>query len=164
MGVFGYAKKTWGDNTFNMGLRYDYVNSKGKQLFVEDEEQFPGFKNKFSNISGALGFTHSFSEDFNFKANAGSAFRAPNPAELGSNGVHEGTSRYEIGNENLKAERSFQADATLEFGHSIVTGSIGIYENYIHNFIYASAKRAIQKPSLMRTIMNRLMMFIVTVR
>ncbi|WP_223583474.1 TonB-dependent receptor [Sphingobacterium sp. GVS05A] len=141
LGVFGYAKKTWGHNTFNMGLRYDYVNSKGKQLFVDDEEQFPGFKNKFSNVSGALGFTHSFSEDFNFKANAGSAFRAPNPAELGSNGVHEGTSRYEIGNENLKAERSFQADATLEFGHSIVTGSIGIYENYIHNFIYASAKK-----------------------
>jgi len=141
LGAFGYAKKTWDANTFSLGLRYDYVNSKGKQLIVDDEEQFPGFRNKFSNVSTALGFTHSFSEDLNFKANAGSAFRAPNPAELGSNGVHEGTARYEIGNENLKAERSYQADATLEFGHSIVTGSIGIYENYIHNFIYASAQK-----------------------
>lgn len=141
VGAFGYAKKTWGDNTFHMGLRYDYVNSKGKQLIIEDKEQFAGFKNSFSNVSGALGYTHLFSEDLNFKANAGSAFRAPNPAELGSNGVHEGTARYEIGNENLKAERSYQADATLEFGHSIVTGSIGLYENYIHNFIYASAKK-----------------------
>jgi iron complex outermembrane receptor protein len=73
-----------------------------------------------------------------FKANAGSAFRAPNPAELGSNGVHEGTSRYEIGNANLSPERSYQADATLEYGSGIVTGSFGIYENYIHNYIYAS--------------------------
>ncbi|WP_239468736.1 TonB-dependent receptor [Sphingobacterium multivorum] len=141
LGAFGYAKKTWGENTFNVGLRYDYVKNKGKQLFIEDEEQFAGFKNSFSNVSGALGYTHIFSEDLNFKANAGSAFRAPNPAELGSNGVHEGTYRYEVGNENLKPERSYQADATLEFGHSIVTGSVGIYENYIHNFIYASTTK-----------------------
>lgn len=141
LGAFGYAKKTWGENTFNMGLRYDYVDNKGKQLIIDDEEQFAGFKNRFGNVSGALGYTHIFSEDLNFKANAGSAFRAPNPAELGSNGVHEGTFRYEIGNEDLKPERSYQADATLEFGHSIVTGSIGIYENYIHNFIYASTTK-----------------------
>lgn len=141
LGAFGYAKKTWGENTFNMGLRYDYVDNKGKQLIIDDEEQFAGFKNSFGNVSGALGYTHIFSEDLNFKANAGSAFRAPNPAELGSNGVHEGTFRYEIGNEDLKPERSYQADATLEFGHSIVTGSIGIYENYIHNFIYASTTK-----------------------
>ncbi|MFA6086835.1 TonB-dependent receptor, partial [Mucilaginibacter sp.] len=77
-------------------------------------------------------------DELSFKANAGSAFRAPNPAELGSNGVHEGTSRYEIGNANLTPERSYQADATLEYGSGFVTGSLGIYENYIHNYIYAS--------------------------
>jgi len=89
-------------------------------------------------VSGALGYTHVFNENLNFKANAGSAFRAPNPAELGSNGVHEGTFRYEVGNGNLSPERSYQADATLEFGSGLVTGSVGVYENYIHNYIYAS--------------------------
>jgi outer membrane cobalamin receptor len=42
-------------------------------------------------------------------------------------------SRYEIGNANLSPERSYQADATLEYGSGFVTGSFGIYENYIHN-------------------------------
>ncbi|WP_345955384.1 TonB-dependent receptor [Mucilaginibacter sp. PAMB04168] len=137
-GVFGFAKKTFGASSFSAGVRYDYIQSKGKQLFEDDEERFTGFNNTFNSISGALGYTHVFNENLNFKANAGSAFRAPNPAELGSNGVHEGTFRYEIGNGNLRPERSYQADATLEFGSGVVTGSLGVYENYVHNFIYAS--------------------------
>ena len=137
-GVFGFVKKTYGSNTVSAGLRYDYIKNNGKQLFEEYEEKFTGFKNTFNSISGALGYTHVFNDNINFKANAGSAFRAPNPAELGSNGVHEGTFRYEVGNGNLSPERSYQADATLEFGSGILTGSLGVYENYVHNFIYAS--------------------------
>ncbi|MBD1385533.1 TonB-dependent receptor [Mucilaginibacter rigui] len=138
-GAFVYAKKVWGQNTFSAGARFDYVKNKGKaQNNDEGNPIFTGFDNKFSNVSGALGYTHIFNDDLSFKANAGTAFRAPNPAELGSNGVHEGTSRYEIGDANLSPERSYQADATLEYGSGFVTGSFGIYENYIHNFIYAS--------------------------
>ena len=137
-GVFGFIKKTYGPNTVSAGLRYDYIKNKGKQLLEEGEERFPGFNNTFNSLSGALGYTHVFNEYVNFKANAGTAFRAPNPAELGSNGVHEGTFRYEVGNGDLKPERSYQADATLEFGTGILTGSLGVYENYIHNYIYAS--------------------------
>jgi iron complex outermembrane receptor protein len=137
-GAFGYVKKTWDSNTFSAGLRFDYIQNKGKQQFVEGDEIFTGFDNKFSNVSGALGYTHIFNDVLSFKANAGTAFRAPNPAELGSNGVHEGTNRYEIGSGNLSPERSYQADATLEYGSGFVTGSFGIYENYIHNYIYAS--------------------------
>ncbi|TFF40404.1 TonB-dependent receptor [Mucilaginibacter psychrotolerans] len=137
-GAFGYIKKVWDKNTFSAGLRVDYIQNKGKQQFVDGEEVFTGFDNKFGNLSGALGYTHAFNDALSFKANAGTAFRAPNPAELGSNGVHEGTNRYEIGNGSLAPERSYQADATLEYGSGFVTGSFGIYENYIHNYIYAS--------------------------
>jgi len=137
-GAFGYVKKTWDQNTFSAGVRFDYIQNKGKQAQQDGEEIFTGFDNKFANVSSAVGFTHIFNDALSFKANAGTAFRAPNPAELGSNGVHEGTNRYEIGNGGLSPERSYQADATLEYGSGFVTGSFGIYENYIHNFIYAS--------------------------
>jgi iron complex outermembrane receptor protein len=137
-GAFVYAKKTWDKNTFNIGARFDYIKNNGKPQEADGEQVFSGFNNKFSNVSAAAGFTHVFNDDLSFKANAGSAFRAPNPAELGSNGVHEGTNRYEIGNGDLSPERSYQADATLEYGSGFVTGSLGIYENYIHDYIYAS--------------------------
>lgn len=138
IGVFAFAKKNWDNNTFSVGARYDYRKNNGKQLFVDGDELFAPFQNKFSNVSGALGFTHQFNEEWNFKANAGSAFRAPNPAELASNGVHEGTYRYEIGNSNLSPERSYQVDAALEYEGKIVSASASVYNNYVHNFIYAS--------------------------
>ncbi|MFD2285516.1 TonB-dependent receptor [Pedobacter petrophilus] len=138
IGAFAYVKKNWESNTLSIGARYDYRKNNGKQLFVDDEERFAPFQNKFSNVSGALGFTHQFNEELNFKANAGSAFRAPNPAELASNGVHEGTFRYEIGNPNLSPERSYQVDAALEYEGKIISASASVYNNYIHNFIYAS--------------------------
>ena len=139
IGAFIYAKKTWGQNTFSAGARFDYINNNGKAQSKDDGTViFPGFDNKFSNVSGAIGYTHVFNDVLSFKSNAGTAFRAPNPAELGSNGVHEGTNRYEIGNGSLSPERSYQADATLEYDSGFVTGSFGIYENYIHNYIYAS--------------------------
>ncbi|WP_131538420.1 TonB-dependent receptor [Pedobacter nototheniae] len=138
IGVFAYAKKNWDNNTFSLGARYDFRKNNGKQLFDDGEERFAPFENKFSNVSGALGFTHQFNDEWNFKANAGSAFRAPNPAELGSNGVHEGTFRYEVGNPNLNPERSYQIDAALEYEGKIVSASASVYNNYIHNYIYAS--------------------------
>ncbi|MBK0380185.1 TonB-dependent receptor [Mucilaginibacter segetis] len=137
-GTFVYLKKTWEKSTFSAGARFDFISNNGKALQKEGEQVFAGFDNKFTNVSGALGYTHVFNDYLSFKANAGSAFRAPNPAELGSNGVHEGTNRYEIGSAGLNPERSYQTDATLEYGSGIITGSFGIYENYIHNFIYAS--------------------------
>ena len=138
IGVFAFAKKNWDNNTFSIGARYDFRKNNGKQLFKDGEEIFAPFQNKFSNVSGALGFTHQFNEEWNFKANAGSAFRAPNPAELASNGVHEGTFRYEIGNSALSPERSYQVDAALEYEGKIVSASASVYNNYVHNFIYAS--------------------------
>lgn len=138
IGVFAFAKKNWENNTFSIGARYDFRKNNGKQLFKDGEEIFAPFQNKFSNVSGALGFTHQFNEEWNFKANAGSAFRAPNPAELASNGVHEGTFRYEIGNSALSPERSYQVDAALEYEGKIVSASASVYNNYVHNFIYAS--------------------------
>ncbi|MCX3264749.1 TonB-dependent receptor [Pedobacter agri] len=138
IGVFAFAKKNWENSTFSIGARYDYRKNDGKQLIKDGEEIFAPFQNKFSNVSGALGFTHQFNEEWNFKANAGSAFRAPNPAELASNGVHEGTFRYEIGNSDLSPERSYQVDAALEYEGKVVSASASIYNNYVHNFIYAS--------------------------
>lgn len=138
IGVFVYLKKTWVKNTFNMGARYDYRDNEGKELTDAGTPIFTAFTNRFSNISGALGYTHEFNDHLNFKANAGSAFRSPSIPELASNGVHEGTFRYEIGSSDLSPERSYQEDATLEFDGKALSGSVGIYSNYIHNYIYAS--------------------------
>ena len=135
-GIFAYAKKTWVNTTFNMGLRFDYRRMKGRQMEEEGEPKFNNFSNDFSNLSGAAGFTHEFNEYLSFKSNIGSAFRSPNIAELSADGVHEGTFRYEIGNNNLNPEKSFYADAALEYNSDQVQASLGLYNNHINNYIF----------------------------
>lgn len=136
IGAFLYAKKNWKSTTFNAGLRFDYRNIDGKQMEEDGTPKFSNFSNNFSNISGALGITHEISQTVNFKANVGSAFRAPNVAELSTDGVHEGTERYEVGNPQLNPERSFYADASLEYHTDKASAFVNIYNNYIDNYIY----------------------------
>ena len=136
LGVFAYSKKSWLNNTFNFGARFDTYIIEGKQMLESGSEKFNDFNNNFSNISGAIGFTHEFNENFNFKTNLGSAFRAPNIAELSSDGIHEGTFRYEIGNNDLKPEKSYYGDVMLEYNTDKVRASLGAFSNNINNYIY----------------------------
>lgn len=135
-GGFAFVKKTWNNDTFNAGARFDYRKMTGK-AFTGDAE-FNAFNNDFSHITGALGYTHEFSDALSFKANAGSAFRAPNIAELSSNGVHEGVFRYEIGNTDLKPEQSYQFDASFDYQNQYLSVGIGGFANMINHFIYYS--------------------------
>jgi iron complex outermembrane receptor protein len=137
-GVFAYAKKSWENTTFNMGARFDSRNIKGFAMEEDGASKFDNFSNSFSNVSGALGFTREFNEHFNFKANLGSAFRSPNIAELSSDGVHEGTFRYEIGNSRLRPENSYYGDIAFEFNNNTISASIGAFNNYVDNYIFSS--------------------------
>jgi iron complex outermembrane recepter protein len=134
-GMFAYVKKTWNNNTFNVGGRFDYRKLDGK-AFDNGNASFNAFSNTFSNVSGAAGYTHEFNDQFSFKTNAGTAFRAPNIAELSSNGVHEGAFRYEIGNADLKPEQSYQLDASFDYQSDKVSASLGGFVNYIDKYIY----------------------------
>ena len=140
LGVFYFAKKDWDKSSFNFGLRYDYRNNKGKALIDAGEQKFTAFDTNFSNLSGAAGFTHQFNEKFNFKANLNSGFRALNPAEQGSNGIHEGTFRYEIGDANLKAEKSYQADVSFQYAVETFDINVSIYNNYMTGYIYIAQR------------------------
>ena len=135
-GGFGYLKKTWNITTLNAGLRVDYRRISGVEMEEEGTPKFSNFNNNFSNLSGAVGMTHELSRSWNVKANIGSAFRAPNIAELSSEGVHEGTFRYEVGATNLKPERSLYADAALEFHNNKADFHFNVYNNFIGNYIY----------------------------
>lgn len=136
VGVFAYLKRNFGKGAVNAGIRYDYKNIDGKTLLSDGNTIFSAFNNNFSNISGSVGFAFEIAKNLNFRGNAGSGFRAPNIAELGANGKHEGTFRYEIGNSDLKQETSFQVDLGLEYLGEKITLGLNAYSNRIYNYIY----------------------------
>ena len=75
-------------------------------------------------------------DNLNLRLNVARGFRTPNMSELASNGVHEGSLRYERGNQNLKAEYSLQADFGLDFTSRYVSAQLALFANRIDNFIF----------------------------
>jgi iron complex outermembrane receptor protein len=148
-GVFGVLKKSFGGLDLSGGARYDVRRISAQNLYLDGSEQptapttpgaetkFPGFLSTFNNYSGSLGAAYNLSDRLTVKANISRGFRAPNIAELGANGVHEGTIRYEVGQPSLKAETSLQVDAGVSYTSDHVRFTIDAFENSISNYIFA---------------------------
>ena len=147
-GVFGVLKKSFGGLDLSGGLRYDVRRIAAQSLFLDANEsptppttpnaetKFPGFRSTFNNYSGSLGAAYNVNQRLTVKANIARGFRAPNIAELGANGVHEGTIRYEVGRPDLKAETSLQLDAGASYVTDHVRFSVDAFENSISNYIF----------------------------
>ena len=90
----------------------------------------------YSAISAAAGGVYHITEPFAFAVNVGRGYRNPVPFELFAYGVHEGAADFLIGNPNLSPETSINTDASLRWSSPRVKAEVGIFRNYIHNFIY----------------------------
>ena len=138
IGVFLATKKTVGNFDLAGGLRYDMRSLIAQEFISEEDEEiiFTAFDRNFSAVSGSIGATYQINEKMHSKLNISRGFRSPNIAELGSNGVHEGTFRYEIGNTALKPETSLQVDASFGYDGEHISFKTDIFNNAIDNFIY----------------------------
>lgn len=148
-GAFVIGSKTIGKLDISGGLRIDnrsetgdalYLNSLGNRTTASDPtayRRFSTFSSNFGGISGSLGATLQLSKSWISKLNLSHGFRAPNISELASNGVHEGTIRYEIGNPALKSENSLQLDYELGYNTEHVNAKLNLFANAISNYIFS---------------------------
>ncbi len=136
-GIFASLKKSFELTTLNAGLRYDHRNISTDVLIQDSLELFNAFERNYSSISASAGITHKLSKKLDLKANIGRGFRSPNIPELASNGIHEGTQRYEVGNNNLKPETSLQFDFGISYDSKSIEFSLNLFLNNIDNFIYS---------------------------
>tara|TARA_B100000780_G_scaffold166218_1_gene116299 strand:- start:264 stop:2489 length:2226 start_codon:yes stop_codon:yes gene_type:complete len=106
--ILDYEKNNFG---FNSGVRYDYKNLKSEDIIsniIYDKE--------FSNTSFSTGVFYDYLDNI-FRLTYSGAFRAPHFSELFSDGVHHGTNRYELGNENLNIEYSNQFEFKYQWSN-----------------------------------------------
>lgn len=138
-GFFVYSKKTFHNNlTVSGGLRGDNRQVSGKQYIENGDVRFTAFDKSFSNISGSAGLSYNAGEAVTLKFNLARGYRAPSVSELSSNGAHEGTNRYEYGDNNLKTETSFQVDGGLEVNTPHAGLVLNAFYNTISNYIFYS--------------------------
>ncbi|WP_268848542.1 TonB-dependent receptor [Flavobacterium aestivum] len=138
-GVFATGIYNWGVNSLQAGIRFDYRHLVSEEHGVVDEEgYFETLDKNYDSFNASLGYKTNFAKDLTFRLNTATGFRAPNLAELSSNGVHEGTFRYEIGNSNLTTEQNLQTDLDLEYKVSHFEFSVSAFYNHINDYIYSS--------------------------
>ncbi len=138
-GVFGTFNYEWKSNVIQAGLRYDNRKINTSTFGIPGEEgSFVAINKSYDSFNAALGYKTKWQENLTFRLNLASGFRAPNLAELTSNGVHEGTNRYEIGNANLKTEQNIQTDVNLEYNTDHFEFFVNGFYNHINHYIYAA--------------------------
>ena len=138
-GVYATASKTLRQWTLSGGLRFDVRHLHSLALQEEDELRFKDFTRNFSAASGSLGAVYHVHPQVNIRANIARGFRAPNLSELGSNGVHHGTLRIEVGNSELQPEYSWQGDLGADFTSRYLSAEASLFINRINNYIFAEA-------------------------
>ena len=124
--IGGYAtvSKSFDALTLNGGLRFDnrHINFHSRN---------------FNGVTGSIGAVWNLCQHTNLRLNVARGFRAPNMSELGSDGIHEGTLRYEIGNAELKPEYSWQADLGIDLSSRYISFQAALFANRIENYIFA---------------------------
>ena len=148
-GMFAIANKKIGKLDISGGIRFDtrsetskalHQNANGEVVPASDpaaSKRFSAFDQTFNGITGSIGATYQISESIYTKLNISRGFRAPNIAELASNGVHEGTQRYEIGNPELKPEASLQFDYAIGMNTTHVSAELNLFTNSVDHFIFS---------------------------
>ena len=138
IGAYATTSKNLDDWTLSGGLRFDNRHLHSHALWEDDEERFADFSRNFSALSGSLGAVYHANSHLNIRANAARGFRAPNLSELGSNGIHHGTLRYEIGNADLRPEHSWQGDLGFDYNNRYFSAELALFLNRIDNYIFAA--------------------------
>jgi iron complex outermembrane receptor protein len=82
------------------------------------------------------GGSYALNEHWKVSSTLSSAWRPPSINELYSNGLHNGTATYEIGDSNLAPERSYNLDLNLKHQSEKWMFEVSVFHNRMNGFIY----------------------------
>ncbi len=133
IGLFTLQEFSIGDLDTEVALRFDHARSEAQTL---------GLERSFNNFSAALGVGYNIG-DLKIGANISRTGRAPSIEELYSNGPHVATQSFEVGDPDLRSERSWNGELYARYDSTRFDFSTTLYANRFGGFIYESATGAI---------------------
>ena len=146
-----YLGKELGSFHLDFGIRHDQISRNGSLAHkehededheVEDhdgcmcEEEIEYFGRDIKNTSLALTLGRDINDFLDINLGLARVERAPSAVELFMNGPHLSTSRFEVGNTNLKSEASNNIDLTFNYENDGFFGVLTFFKNDVDNYIY----------------------------
>ncbi len=129
MDVFKFYRSSfWESRGYDTLFPEIVVEDFGNQILTNPELSF-------NNVSGTVGFSYKFKDNFVLFGNYSLASRAPNASELFSEGLHHSASRIELGDLRFKAEVAQKTTFTLQKTGERFSFSINPYATFIKEFI-----------------------------
>jgi len=147
IGVFYTINKQFKNSSLQAGMRFDTRTLETEKHIViheGDSHIFNSLDKKYTSFTASLGYKFSLFDKITTRINTASGFRAPNLAELTSNGVHHGTNRFEVGNASLDTEKNIQLDLSLEYKTDHIEFFGNVFYNHLNDYIFLSPTGAIE--------------------
>lgn len=124
---YTYQEIPWSHVTLQFGGRAEHVSFDPKG----------GLKPRdFTNVSGSVGVLVRPTDATTIAVSLARAVRNPALEELYFNGLHHGNFAFEIGNDELDAEKALGLDVSFRWRVSRLTGELTYFRNSIDNFIF----------------------------
>lgn len=139
IGIFALNKYRLAKNKLNIdiGIRYDQRSINSETSGIKDSANYmPSLSKNFEHTSASFGINYLLTNNLSVYSNIGSGFRAPNMAELTSNGIRLETQRYEVGNTSFKKETNLQGEIGAHFWSDNINFEVSTFYNHVTNFIY----------------------------
>lgn len=141
--AFTYFSQRYTQLLLEGGLRYDRkfittratgnLNVIGGDSPTDEITPFNRFYNAFNLSAGAV---YSLTSTLSATVNASTGYRPGNLAELSSNGLHEGTLRWEIGLPTATIEQNLNVEGSIRYASGPLHVSASVYQNKFNNYIY----------------------------
>jgi len=141
-GVFLSSDYTLNENwRLQGGLRYDFGGIKTMEYrdWFASEGQYvlraENLQRTFNDFTFSCGVIMRRGR-FSAKLNLGKGFRMPIAKELASNGVNYHNFSYEVGNKDLKSEKSYQLDGEIDYVSRLFTVTLTPFAGWFSNYIF----------------------------
>jgi iron complex outermembrane receptor protein len=112
----------------NAGLRLDTVKRRPEAAGLPERS--------FDLASYSVGGLWTFTPGYGAGATFSVAQRAPGTEELYSNGPHESTATFDIGDPTLRKETSHNIELTLQKTEGLVRWKTNLFQNRVKNFVF----------------------------
>lgn len=137
LGVFATSHYHLEKIDLQAGVRFDTRKVDIKETWNEHDHQWTVAGNrKFRSFNIALGMKWNMGDNFVSRINMATGYRAPNLAEMTSDGYHHGSFRYEVGSIELIQEQNIQADIALEYKRTNLDVLVNGFYNKVKDYIF----------------------------